>query len=67
VRFIGIASHALSFGQHLGILEADIAVKSVQSGEPLIACANVISARDLDHLQESRALAVLTGLTGSAV
>jgi len=43
---------ALSFGQHLGILEADIAVESMQSGKPLIARAHVVSARDLDHVQE---------------
>jgi hypothetical protein len=44
--------HTLSVGQHLRILEADIPVESMQSGEPLIACAHVISARDLDHVEE---------------
>jgi hypothetical protein len=34
------------------MLEADIPVESMQSGKPLIARAHVVSARDLNHVQE---------------
>ena len=44
--------HALSFGQHLGILEAEIPVERMKGSESLVACAHVISARDFDHVQE---------------